>query len=57
MSESMARRAGKLLIKQQFGGLKDINILFILISSVMEYIYGFVVPIVNKQINLIVIYL
>ena len=57
MSESMARRAGKLLIKQQFGGLKDINILFILISSVMEYIYGFLVPIVNKQINLIVIYL
>jgi hypothetical protein len=38
MPESMARRDGKLLIKQHFGGLKDINILCILISSVMEYI-------------------
>lgn len=38
MPESMARRDGKLLIKQHFGGLKDINILCILICSVMEYI-------------------
>lgn len=38
MSEFMTRRDGKLLIKQHFGGLKDINVLCILISSVMEYI-------------------
>ena len=57
MPESMARRDGKLLIRQHFGGLKDINILCILISSVMEYIDVFLVLIVNKQINLTVIYI